>query len=236
MTASSSGQIRTSGDPGRVPSRPVAASLQPKKPITPAEGAGCGTEALREHLERMGIEQPRGISGNGNSCVVYPCDNPAKRDRYIPTGNLADWKTFRLKINIFREDDGSNPAESLTAVDQQMSALNLSFAPHQIRFVSEVEFIDDSTYRVLNSFSESRAMKQAYADNPASQLNVYVTSFSGQLNGLCGYALFPTSGQALSAGGGSVLRDSCFGANNTTLMHEIVITWVCITPFTVSAK
>lgn len=221
MTASSSGQIRTSGDPGRVPSRPVAASLQPKKPITPAEGASCGTEALREHLERMGIEQPRGISGNGNSCVVYPCDNPAKRDRYIPTGNLADWKTFRLKINIFREDDGSNPAESLTAVDQQMSALNLSFAPHQIRFVSEVEFIDDSTYRVLNSFSESRAMKQAYADNPASQLNVYVTSFSGQLNGLCGYALFPTSGQALSAGGGSVLRDSCFGANNTTLMHEI---------------
>ncbi len=157
------------------------------------------------------------LNGGAQACPpIGDCDQPGIRNLNIPAFDDPPM-TIRLKINVFRNDDGSNPAVSQAAVDAQIVQLNNDFAPSRIEFEYETEFINNSEFRMYNNFEEG-AMKGAYADKPDSQLNVYVVSI---LEGFIGVGTFPWDNRALQAGGGTIVDNGWFGAGQKTLTHEI---------------
>lgn len=150
------------------------------------------------------------------SCFEGPCDVTATRNASIPTAGTPV-KVIRIAFHVFREDDGSNPAVSELAVAQQMDQLNADFAPSRIQFVETVEFIDESDYRVFDD-NEEIEMKNAFADSPATTLNVYVATVTG---GYLGIGTFPWDPQAISNLGGIIMFNMAFGDTARTLTHEV---------------
>ncbi|HSG99121.1 MAG TPA: hypothetical protein VLB27_03670, partial [candidate division Zixibacteria bacterium] len=69
------------------------------------------------------------------------CDLPGNRNASIPDPGDPEL-VVRLKFNVFRNDDGSNPAATQQDVDDQVVQLNSDFSPSRIMFEYETEFID----------------------------------------------------------------------------------------------
>ncbi|GAB4315638.1 MAG: hypothetical protein Kow0074_03330 [Candidatus Zixiibacteriota bacterium] len=186
---------------------------QPENSVTPPpdpfpDGHFCGTQEIWEQ------RYPDAMKSNGRACPINgPCDIAATRDASVP-GPGAGTLVFRLKFNVFREDDGTNHAASMTAIGWQMDHLRADFAPYGIDFVYEVEYIDDSQYRVLES-SEEVGMKTTYADQPDSQCNIYV------VDAPVNWGTFPWDPAATQAMGGVVMHEGSFGFEQSTLTHEL---------------
>ncbi len=144
------------------------------------------------------------------------CDITSNRDIAIPLAGSPKM-IIRLKFNIFRNDDGSNPAASQADVDAQVVQLNLDFGPSGIEFEYTTEFINNSTYRFFSEFEEG-GMKNTYADLPDEQLNVYVVNVNA---GWIGVGTFPWDPVALSNMGGTIIHDGTFGPGEKTITHEI---------------
>lgn len=144
------------------------------------------------------------------------CDIPANRDAAIPDPGDQPI-TIRLKFNVFRNDDGSNAAATQAAVDAQVVQLNSDYASSRIQFVYETEFINSTQYRQFSD-SEESGMKNAHADNPSAQVNIYVVNI---LAGYLGVGTFPWDGAALGNLGGIIVDDNWFGAGEKTLTHEL---------------
>lgn len=145
------------------------------------------------------------------------CDDPVNRDASIPTQDTPI-STYRLSIHVFCDDSGGNCAATQTDIDTAVARLNVDYAPWQIQFVHETEFIASTKYRTLDS-SEQWFMKKTYADSPATRLNVYVVDTGG-----ASWGTFPWDQNALTKQGGIVIHDYWFGANSplpTILTHEV---------------
>lgn len=156
---------------------------------------------------------------NDGALVCPPmgdCDLPGIRNENIPATDDPPM-IIRLKINVFQNDDGSNPAATQADVDAQIEQLNSDYFPSRIQFEYETEFINSTAFRQF-SIIEEGAMKGAFADKPDSQLNVYVVNI---LDGFLGVGTFPWDSRALLAGGGTIVDDNWFGAGQKTLTHEV---------------
>lgn len=189
-------------------------------------------EILHEHgIDWCGMAaQVRGrnpvrLHAVGGCPIEGDPDLPANRDACIP-GPTTPFKVIRLKFNVFRQDDGSAAAATQTQVDDQVEALNASYAASRVRFVYTAAFINSSKFRSLAYFvnSEEAEMKQQYADRPAQQHNIYVTDIEPDPEsggGLLGVSTFPWDSDAVRAGGGTILDDGSIGAGQLTLVHEL---------------
>jgi len=144
------------------------------------------------------------------------CDMAANRDANIPDSQATPL-TVRLKFNIFRNDDGSNPAASQADADAQMTQVNADYAPSRIVFTATSEFINSTQFRDFSD-SEEAAMKAAHADQPDIQVNIFVVNITA---GYLGVATFPWDPVALDTMGGVIIDDDWFGAGQKTLTHEL---------------
>jgi hypothetical protein len=191
------------------------ASAQLRDPAAVKPDSWCQTAV---HWQKKGLDGMPSLTG---LCRLEgDCDFSSIREQFIPDGT-GPTLVVRVKINVLREDDGSNPASTVALVGDQMTQLNADFAPHQVQFLlMDVSFIDDSTYRTLNPDDDVAvaAMKTAYADSPDTQCNVYVTTLTG---GVLGFATFPWDPDALAAQGGIVMDGASFGTGQKTLTHEM---------------
>ncbi|MBD3298699.1 MAG: hypothetical protein GF341_08600 [candidate division Zixibacteria bacterium] len=186
---------------------------QPDDTMTPApdpfsDGDFCGTQEIWEQ------RYPGAMETTGRACPINgQCDVAATRDASVPAPGAGPL-IFRLKFNVFREDDGSNRAAGPNVIELQMDHLRADFAPYGIDFVHEIEYIDDTDYRYLE-FSEEFGMKTTYADTPDSQCNVYVVE--APVN----WGTFPWDPNATLAMGGVVMHEGSFGFEQSTLTHEL---------------
>ncbi|GEM_PF-1293740 len=152
----------------------------------------------------------------GTCPIEGPCDDPAMRDSLIP--KVSDpIVTLRIKFNIFCADDGSSCAATQARADAQLATLNAHFLPLRIQWTARTSFINSTKYRIFTD-DEYYGIKTTYADQPDSQLNVYVTTLE---TGYVGMGTFPWDPDALTSLGGILLDGSVFGANMGTLTHEI---------------
>ncbi len=145
-----------------------------------------------------------------------PCDNVANRDQNIPGAN-DPFTSLKIFFNVFANDDGSNPAANQARVDAQMATLNAQFAPSKIRWTAGWRVVNSTAFRTFTD-SEEFAMKNAYAVEPDSQLNVYVTNINSSYIGV---GTFPWDSDALTNMGGIILDDNYFGGGEGTLAHEV---------------
>ena len=143
-------------------------------------------------------------------------DLPANRNACIPTPGTPI-KTVRLKFNVFRNDDGSNPAATQAGVDAEVTQLNSDYAPARIQFVYQTAFINSTRFRSFADAEEAE-MKNTFADQPQQQHNVYVVNIEGDYVGV---SVLPWDPQAVDKQGGTIVDDGHFGAGKKTLSHEI---------------
>jgi hypothetical protein len=154
-------------------------------------------------------------------CSFGPPDLPANRNAAIPTSSTP-FKTIRVKINIFANDDGSNPVATLSDANAQMEQLNKDYAPSRIRFVNAgVRFIPSTRFRNMASYEEISAMKTAHNFDPARHLNFYVFDAAAFNPNLLGVGYFPWSASPTGAQGGFFCDNNAFGAGEKTATHEI---------------
>ena len=167
---------------------------------------------------------PDKLAGRDGVCdTLGDCDIPAIRDEAIPDTD-APLMILRLKFNVFREDDGGNPAASQTEVEAQMAHMRAAFLASRIRFVYSIEFIDSTRYRWLPSGApdlpvdpeEEEAMKTTHVDQPDAKLNIYVTGAQG----VC-WAVLPWDPDASGPLGGVVMDAPAFEADRKILIHEV---------------
>lgn len=154
------------GSPGRIPAN------APPAPAARPPGEWCTTETTwqKKALRLYGVQLVP-------SCPSpWVCDDPATRDAHIPNSSTPV-KIIRLNIIVFRETDGSNPAATHEGIDAQLAQMNADYAPYRYRFVHTCRFVNDSTYRDLAE-TEVDTMKNAYAERPDIQCNVFVTDLS----------------------------------------------------------
>lgn len=152
----------------------------------------------------------------GPGCGLGTCDTPSVRDSWIPTSSTPI-RTVRLKFNVFCNNDGTSCAATQASVDAQVAQLNSDYAPSKIEFCYSTRFINNTTYRGFAD-SEETAMKNAYADSPSTQLNIYVVNIQA---GYLGVGTFPWDADALGTQGGVIMDDNWFGAGQKTLTHEV---------------
>jgi hypothetical protein len=188
---------------------PAAAQASLKRAVT---GEWCLT-----HQRYIAELQALGGQALEASCALGPCDNPAVRNSNIP-GASTPIKTYRLYFNVFCENNGSNCAATANDVANAVDRVNDQFAPWRIQFVYEVRFINNTTYRILDS-GEEWHMKRTYATSPATKLNVYVVDTGG----FC-WGTFPWMASALDKQGGIVMHYTTFAPTyplRHLLAHEI---------------
>lgn len=173
----------------------------------------CGTHTV------WALTHPADADGGiaGGCPLEGDCDNPSVRDGYIPNGSTPI-KTIRIRVHVFAETNGSNPTSTLAETAQQIAKLNADFAPYRIQFAHTAHIINDSAFRTFTPYVEDSAMKNTYAESPATQLNVYV------VNTTCCYAglgTFPWDANALTNAGGIIIDDDWWDANNEVITHEV---------------
>lgn len=174
-------------------------------------GDWCLTQQMFEAHLTINGELPR----TPEMCTVYgPPDDPVARDAAIPDAS-TQIKTVRLMIHIFRNKNGSDPAASASDVANAVDALNAHYALWRIQFSANWRFVNDSKYRYLDD-NEVGMMKSKYAQSPATQLNLFVTTY----NPGGSWGTFPWDANSLTAYGGIVLQPSHFTDPNVP-SHEV---------------
>lgn len=152
-----------------------------------------------------------GAAAGGGCPIEGDCDIPAVRDAHAPDGAMP-FRTLRVHVVVFREDDGSNPAATGQQVIDQMNRLNDDYAPSRFRFVYTWEYVDDTFFRYGG---DDTLMKATYAVDPEITVNVFVTDQGG------GYAVPPWFTTALTAQAGIVIGDAYFEGDTSVLSHEM---------------
>ena len=171
-------------------------------------------------IDWCGTISPRSAAKAAGCARQGPPDSKDVRNAAIPT-STSPWKVIRVRFNILREDDGSNAAGSVADARAQIEQLNADYASARIRFVSTgVWYLNSSRLRYpTNVTTEITLLKSLAADQPESQMNIFVTDLS--IGNLLGRGVFPWQAPALTAQGGFLFDDNAFGAGQKTATHEI---------------
>ena len=193
-----------------------AAEAAPGDASRASTGAsGSATEWCQTDVRwrsKGGVHQLRG----GGCPTEGSCDSASVRDAWIPGASMPP-VIIRVVFNVFREDDGSNPAATQEDVDAQLAEMNANFEPSRVGFVGSTRFIDSSTYRHFTD-DEEEAMKNLFAELPDGQVNVFVTDVAASYVGV---GTFPWDPDALTSMGGIIIDDDYFGAGNRIMSHEM---------------
>jgi hypothetical protein len=175
----------------------------------------CGTQQMWESKYASVARKAAGLCDQG------PCDAAATRNSWVPTP-ATTLTFFRIYFNVFRNDDGSNPACSAADVDSEVAVLNRDYLPYRVQFEKAgMRFINSTAFRSITATAEFDAMKAAYAVKPDSQCNIYVVSVN--IGGtVYSFATFPWDPDALTAYGGIVMNRTQFPPyENHTMTHEM---------------
>jgi uncharacterized repeat protein (TIGR02543 family) len=171
-------------------------------PLVPTPATLCGTE-LAWQRSPEGLAQMQAMNLTGTCPTNGPCDGSANRDGKIPTASTP-FKVVPVRFQIFANNDGSNVAGTALEISNQMARLNADFYQARVYFIYSARTNNSTLYRNCPSNSEP-AMMAAFAESPASQVNVFVTSYAGFGN--CGIATFPWQSSSLTSTGGMMLQD-----------------------------
>ncbi len=163
------------------------------------------------------VEGPDGDQSGRACSQAGPCDDPVLRDENTP-GPTSPWVVIRLYINVFAEDDGSNPASSAPVIAAQIATLNAAYAPSRIRFVYQWRVVNSSQFRsgIALMGASAGQLRTLFSYQPGSYLNVYVTGTTPQ----GGVGVFPWLPTATSAGG-AIVDEAWFVGGAQVLTHEI---------------
>lgn len=156
----------------------------------------CGTQRVYEQK----YKERYGTAAAPEACDQFsPCDDPAERDTWIPTGG-GPIQYVRMIIHVVALDDGSNPFSTPEHVAGQVAELNADYAPVGIQFVYKLHQINSTAWRSLSE-AEINDMKTATAIEPDKYLNVWVTVVEFSYS----FGTFPWSYDALLPTGGIVM-------------------------------
>lgn len=183
-------------------------------PKVQTSGGTCGTQEIWDAK----VAAHRSVAG---LCDQGPCDAAATRDSWVPTPSTT-LTFFKVYFNVFREDDGANPACSAADVDSQLAQINADYLPYRIQFEKAgMRFVNSTAYRYITANAEFDAMKSAYAVQADSQCNIFVVSVN--IGGdVFSFATFPWDSDALTKFGGIVMnRTQFFPFNDHTMTHEM---------------
>jgi hypothetical protein len=205
-----------SGEEGITPAWRIEAENRPemvKRIIADYGGEWCYTQVRWDEKNSNADDM---FSPTLPCPVMGQCDNVDNRDEAIPepTDPII---YIRLKFNIFAYDDGSSPACTQAELDANVDRLNADYLPGRIQFFYETEFINSTQFRLFTNNEES-AMKSAYADNPSTKLNIFITNIDA---GYIGVGTFPWDPDALTYIGGVIADGSYIGYNYALLSHEV---------------
>ncbi|MCP3981571.1 MAG: hypothetical protein GY716_19910 [bacterium] len=176
------------------------------------DGQWCQTQQKWE-TKAQAQQQAGGFQG-GTCNTQGVCDDPSVRDSFIPDENTP-FLTLRMRIVVFAEDGGGNPASTQEEVDQQIQALNADLAQARISFVATTEFVNSTEFRYFDG-GEEFSMKQAHAVDPESQLNVFVTGTTGYSVGT-----FPWDSDSLTFLGGIIMGINHWQPDGSVFAHEV---------------
>lgn len=156
----------------------------------------CGTQ----HIFEQKLKERSIGSASPEACPQYgPCDAPAYRDSWVPSGT-EEIQYVRLVIHTIALDDGTNPFSTSEHIAGQVAQLNADFASTGIQFTYQINQINSSAWRTLSE-SEIGPMKTATAIEPDRYLNVWATIVDFSYS----FGTFPWSYDALQATGGVVM-------------------------------
>ncbi len=159
----------------------------------------------------------RGEGGIAAACTQFgPCDDPVNRNAAIPTLDTPI-KTYRLSFHVFCANNGGSCAATQAVVDTAVARINTDYAIWRIQFIYETNFVNSTQYLNLSN-AEVNGMKNAYANSPATKLNVYVvdtTSSGGN------WGTFPWDPNALVNQGGIVMNALAFTQLTFVFTHEV---------------
>lgn len=142
---------------------------------------------------------------NGGVCPTYSvCDSASLRNSYLPISNLQG-KSFKVRWNVFRNDDGTDGLDSTTIINN-MNVLNNNFSNSKIDFsIDTIVYINNTYFNnnlIINDSQNDSVMKATYGGNYDNVINIYaLKSLSPQLEGA--YARYPFK-FGVSSGGMSV--------------------------------
>ena len=173
------------------------------------EPVGIDWCQTQKYWDAKGIEGYR--LGPGRCPVMGECDDPVVRDEHLVQPDTL-FKTVRMHIHVFREDDGSNSAATEYEVLALFDEINADYAPWRIRFDCTWGFVDDSRYRYGQDIGQ---MKRTYAISPETTCNVYIIALG------YAYGTFPWDPDALTAQGGIAYEETFIDDYSHALSHEM---------------
>jgi PKD repeat protein len=179
-------------------------------------GSYFGTPGGVEHCWTQIIYNQKYATKDAQACTPQgPCDDPGLRDSWIPDGSVPI-TYIKLFFHIVRNTDGTNAATTPEMVAAQVAHLNQDYLPYRIQFEYDWQFVNNSAYRFLDD-NEMDPMKTAYAVQPDSQLNIFVS----YVNESYSFGTFPWDNDALTVRGGIVMTQGHFSSVQSVLAHEI---------------
>lgn len=162
-----------------------------------------------------------GFNKSSAACATLgDCDDAGIRNSWIPDPTDPPI-ILNLYFHVMRNDDGSNAAASAQDVADAVDALNREYLPWAIQFEYEMQFVNNTTYRLLNTNGEFNNMKNLYAINPDSQCNIYVAAVN--VDGkVYSFGTFPWDSDALGKTGGIVMNRTQFPPySDKVITHEM---------------
>jgi hypothetical protein len=146
-------------------------------------------------------------------CASGACDLPAVRDA-TPRQPIV----LRVLIHVMRASDGTGGVPSAN-VDSMVAQINRDFAPHaiQLRTIG-TRFHDDSRFATISTGQQMADMKDAYAETPSHNLNVFVTASGLPYDGR---GTLPWDPDALTARGGIWLNRNLVDGVHHAASHEV---------------
>lgn len=188
----------------------------------------CANEFLGFH----GYTWEKAVGYTPAGCPLEgSCDYASNRDATALTA-----KTVKLLFHVMRKDNGqaAGGATVTTSMIQSLvNRMNNDYASTNVSFeLVNVRFHNDSRYAELPTddfgmANTMNAMKNAYAESPASQCNVFVAfqdtiTIPGVGSGvIAGQATFPWQSDAASKTGGLWLNNSYANQYEGTASHEM---------------
>ena len=175
--------------------------------MDPGSVPWCGT--------RLDTAAPRGFIADTDlpPCASGGCDLPATRD-----STPRDPLELRILVHVMRASDGSGGVPG-ASVDSMVAQINRDFAPHaiQVRNLATL-FHDDSRYDTIGTQQQLDALKDAYAQSPSQNLNVFLTASAMPFDG---QGTYPWDPDALSARGGLWLNKELVDGVHHSASHEV---------------
>jgi len=183
----------------------------------------------KKHDLRSKMHQASGeVCGAG----AEGCDNPDVRDSFGEGQPLV----IRVSVTIVCREDGRCPLDDQgkptdeLSVQAQMNQLvidfqgtNIQFKLVELFFQHNTRLSDLSPYGANDQwFYELQEVKDLYAHEPRTHLNIFVTGQrAGGSGTLLGIGTFPWDAESITNQGGLWVNAKFFGAGQKTAAHEL---------------